>query len=87
MERRERVKSATIMASEVFHTSGTTCLSVARWCEGECSKARKSQCFIWDAGDCNASLPARTRHITLNVTDIEYEWAVQNLREAGIEVK
>ena len=81
------MKSATVMASEVPHTSGSTCLSAARWCKGECSRARKSQCPIWDAGDCNASLPVRVRRIALNVTDVEYEWAVQNLREAGIEVR
>ena len=83
------MKSATIMASDVLCTSGSTCLSAARWCEGECSMAQEGKCMIWEAGDCTATatVPVRTRHIALVATDADYMRAVQLLHSAGFEVR
>jgi len=81
------MKSATISAREVFHASGTTCLSAARWCEGECEKARDSKCVIWEAGDCTATTRVRLRRVGLLVTDVEFEEALKVLIKAGFELR
>ncbi len=89
------MKSAVTNASEIFHLSGACCMRAARWCKGECGRARTELaaeenrgryavwCPIWEAGDCMASLPVQTRHITLEVDNVSYKEAVQLLQDAG----
>ncbi len=97
------MKSAVINASDISHRSGFSCWSANRWCNGECHKARTALdakenrrqrrrayatwCPIWEAGDCSASLPVRTRGILLIVDDTGYKEAAELLRDAGYKVK
>lgn len=81
------MKSAVINFSDIIHKSGRSCMRAARWCEGECEGAREGRCLIYSAGDCTASLPVRTRRITLQADEYNYERAVCLLQNAGFDVK
>ena len=77
------MKSVVVSSKDIIHPSGHSCMSAARWCEGECGFAQDGKCQIWEAGDCTASPPVRLRRIGILVTNTEYEDALQVLQDAG----